>query len=70
LQILSKALPLSWYIRFYQGIAIRGATIGDMRTDLGHFLIYIAVLAVLLIFLLIRETGSAALPEKSAASVL
>jgi ABC-2 type transport system permease protein len=57
LQILAKAFPLSWYIRFYQGIAMRGASIGDMRSDLGHFLIYIAVLAALLILLLIRETG-------------
>jgi ABC-2 type transport system permease protein len=69
LQLLSKALPLSWYIRFYQGIALRGATLGDMRSDLGQFLIYIAVLAALLTALLIREAGSESRPDKSAVSV-
>ncbi|MDR1070836.1 MAG: ABC transporter permease [Gracilibacteraceae bacterium] len=58
LQALSQALPLSWYVRFYQGVAIRGASLADLSADLGGFLIYIAALGLLLLPLLIREARS------------
>ncbi|MDR1322616.1 MAG: ABC transporter permease [Gracilibacteraceae bacterium] len=55
LQMLSQALPLSWYVRFYQGVAIRGASLADLSADLGGFLIYVAALGLVLVPLLIRE---------------
>jgi hypothetical protein len=54
------AFPLNWYAKFYQAIALRGASITYLWQEIGGFLILLTAIAVLLTLTIAKDLKSAA----------
>ena len=55
MQMLAKALPFGYFVKFWQDIGLRGATLDHLTQDFGHILIYTATLGLLLLLLLLKN---------------
>jgi ABC-2 type transport system permease protein len=58
LQYLGMAFPLNWYAKFYQAIAMRGASLSYLWQEIGGLLILIMAIALLLALTIVREMKS------------